>query len=339
MDHQMVNVDLAQKQDIDHILELNTLVYGRSDVLTTREDFVWRHDKNPAGQAVIPVIRDDHGNVVGFIWMAPVRLRIIGNDYLAASGTNLVVHPQNRDVFGYAKLMRRFEQVFRDNNIPIHFSFISKDTGLQLRRQAPQTTWNIPVLLKPSLPPFKIRKRSKANDNGLSVKTLIKFDSRFDLFWQQIKDKYPVMAVRDNAFLTWRFAEISGRHYHILVAESEDKILGYAVLRCATIKGIKTGIIMDILITDESLGAAAADSLINQAQIYFWNQGMLLSLGLMVPSSSEYGFLRKAGYVGLSELFAPRVFHFAYFIHKSTREEMTLSAQDWFITFADYESY
>jgi len=106
---------LAREEDIDQILEINRLEYGAGDVLATRADFAWRYAQNPAGPAIVPVIRDAHDEVVGFIWVVPLHIRIKGQDYLAATGTNLLIHPEHRNTLGYTKLIRRFEQVFRDS--------------------------------------------------------------------------------------------------------------------------------------------------------------------------------------------------------------------------------
>jgi hypothetical protein len=173
----------------------------------------------------------------------------------------------------------------------------------------------------------------------VTVKTVNQFDTRFDVFWNQIKDKYPVIAIRDSAFLAWRFDRFSRRKYQILLANAGNHMLGYSILQCTTIKGIKTGLIMDLITINESLGLAAADRLITAAQNYFQKQRTLLSMALMAPSAYEYGSLRRAGYIRLPEALNLPVFHFAYFVHGSAREGLNLSAQDWFITFADYESY
>jgi hypothetical protein len=65
------------------------------------------------------------------------------------------------------------------------------------------------------------------------------------------------MVIRDRAFLAWRFAGVSGRRYHILISQAQGQMLGYVVLRCATIRGVETGLVMDLLVTDGLLGEAA----------------------------------------------------------------------------------
>jgi hypothetical protein len=49
--------------------------------------------------------------------------------------------------------------------------------------------------------------------------------------------------------------------------------------------------------------------------------------------------LQRAGYIRLPQILAPRTFRFAFFIHNTPEKDLiSLSAQDWLITMADYES-
>jgi hypothetical protein len=360
-----ITASFAQEKDVDKILELNRLEYGLSDILTTPEDFAWRCDQNPAGQAIIPVIRNNHDEVVGFIWIVPLRIRVEGQDYLAATGTNLFIRPEYRNTFGYTKLIRGFEQVFLDKEIPLHFSFVSEQTYRQVQTHHPQTVFTVPLLIKPlnikSLAqtyfttgwlrfmmgqvgrvasPFIFRQPSMSTSEKITIQAVDQFDEEFDNFWEQVQNKYPVMAIRDQAFLAWRFAKISGRRYHILVARVGDRMLGYTVVRCATIRGVKTGLIMDFLVADDTLGEVAGAHLMAEAEAYFHTQEMAVATGLMVPFASEYQILRQAGYIRLPQILALRAFRFAFFIHNTPEKDLiSLSAQDWFITMADYESF
>ena len=360
-----VTADLAREQDTDRILELNRLEYGPDDVLASRGDFAWRRDQNPAGQATIAVIRDDQDQVVGFIWVVPLRMRVSGRNCLGATGTNLVIQAEYRNSFGFTKLIRRFEKVFKDSNIPVHFSFVSEETYRRRGVQYPRTVATLPLLIKPLdwealaetylnkgwqrrvfswggqlLAPLFFRRHPWAISQEVSVQAVDGFGPGFDEFWQVVQDKYPVMVVRDRAFLAWRFAGVSGRRYQVLVAQAAGQMLGYAVLRCATIRGVKTGLVMDLLVAKDSRGETAGAGLMAEAEAYFRAQEMSVAVGLMVPYAAEYQVLRQAAYQSLPQVIAPRAFRFAFYAHDAHEGDLgALSAHDWFITMADYESF
>src|SRR5262245_48042744 len=107
MNSAQLTTGLAQAEDAAKILELNKLEYGINDILATPADFDWRCNQNPAGRAIIPVIRNGRHDVAGFIWVVPLRLRIKGQDRVVATGTNLVIQPEYRNTFAYIKLIRR----------------------------------------------------------------------------------------------------------------------------------------------------------------------------------------------------------------------------------------
>ncbi len=359
--------DLARldDQDIDRILAVNRSAYGEKDILSTREDFAWRCDRNPAGTAVIPVIRNEHGDVVGSIWLVPLRLRVQGQDYPAATGTNLVIQREYRGTFAYAKLMRQLEKTAREKRIPLHFSFVSEENFRQLRAHHPQTVFTVPVLVKPLdfdslaqarfpkkwqqavvgrigrlVSPFLFRKPFLRPNRDITVRAVERFDDHFDGFWSQARDRYPVMSVRDRDFLAWRFAPVSGRSYRILVAQMQGQMLGYAVIRCAPVRGVWAGLVADLLVADHPAGMEAGVCLMAEAEDFFRSQKMWAAAALMVPWAAEYGILRRYGYRNLPLRIASRQFRFAFFIHHGAAEVFgQISNRDWFITLADYESF
>jgi GNAT superfamily N-acetyltransferase len=358
--------DLYRPGDEIEIIALNRMEYGPTDILATQEDFHWRYAQNPAGQAIICVIRDlNSGSVVGFIWIVPLRIRIHGQGRLAAIGTDLVIHPEYRNTFGYARLMRRFWQVFRDHHIPLHCSFLSEETYRRQQEKHPQTVSTIPLLVKPLdfeglartyftktwqrffvrracwlVPQSIFRQRQLASGGEITVQLDGKFDHSFDQFWSEVRDKYPITIERDRAFLAWRFAGVSGRRYHILVARRRNQMLGYLVLRCSTIRGVKAALVMDLLVSESPWGDTAGACLLAEAEAYFRSEGMSVAAGLMAPLAAEHRVLYRAGYRSLPIFVAPRAFRFGLFVHNpSDRDLIPLSAQDWFITLADNESF
>lgn len=351
--------------DVTRILELNVSEYGPDDILAHPVDFNWRCRQNPAGEAVISVIRTGEGDIGGFIWLVPLKVRVNKRDYLAATGTNLIIQPEYRDTFAYTRLIRQFEKSLRENGYPFHFSFISEEAFQRLKKRTPQAVSTVPLLVKPRnltalfqpyftkqwplfiskifnrlIQSFFPDKNQPVLNNGFTIQVVRQFDDRFDAFWERVRDKYPVATVRDKAFLTWRFTEISDRHYHIITIQKDECLIGYVVLRVATVRGLTTGLILDFLVEDTTLGTEASVILLAEADAYFRTQETDLNMGLMNPAAIEYKTFIRAGYKTIPSHITPRSFRFACFIHDDRSEQFNqISLYDWFITFADYESY
>ncbi len=386
-----ITTDLARREDAEAILTINRLEYGDDDILVTLEDYIWRHEQPPAQPAIVPVIRNEASEVVGFISLTPLCLRIKGQDYLGGTGTNLVIHPDYQDGFGYIKLIRRFNRIFKDEQIPIHYSFISeavyqeintRTTNLRsflqwvyrllpnqetvdVANYSNQFAWTIPLLAKPlnlteiaetyldqvwprfihesasRLGTAVFSQKSPPDTSGITIREVKIFDDDFDMFWQNYQDKYPVMLNRGQAFLQWRFTSLSNRQYHALGAYDKNKILlGYIVLRVATIRNIKSGLIMDFFTADNILGQQAGRLLIAQAEKFFQEQRLSIILCLISNFATEHRLLRKSGYLNIPDRFTPRPFRFAFFLHNKYGSSLPeISDKDWFVTFADYESF
>jgi L-amino acid N-acyltransferase YncA len=356
-------------RDVDQILALNLAEYGpmsptpSTDAVATRAEFDWRRDRNPAGRAVIPIIRNAQGEVSGFIWLIPLRVRIQGHDYEGATGANLVIAPASRGTLGLVKLLRRFNQAVDDSHIAVHFSFVAEAVYQRLRAENPASAFTVPLLVKPldvaslstvyatsawqreigrrsawisSAVFFRTPLLNRAED--LQIETLEQFDETFDGFWDRVRDRYPASVIRDRQFLTWRFAPIGERRYHILVARAKGDMLAYAVIRCARVRGVDTGLILDFVMCDGTEGEEAGRRLVDHAEAFFREQKMWLMTSLIAPGTAEHRVLRSSGCRNLSFV-SPRRFRFALFVHDPHRQELaSLSVKDWFISFADFES-
>jgi predicted N-acetyltransferase YhbS len=359
-----VIADLALEEDAGDIIELSRVVYGSSDFAASREGYAWRHNQNPAGRAVVPVVRDPAGKVVGSISMVPVRVRVQGQTILGAAVGNLIIDRDYRKSFAYARLMRRFARVIAEQAIPVHFSFVSEHTYDRERRDAPESVTIVPLLAKaldmkalarefpaggwerflaswlgPFASPFLFRRKPMAWIEGIDIAPAGLDNTEFDRFWLRVRDKYRVLAVRDRTHLAWRFSGSSRRDYQTLVARAGDRMLGYAVLSCALVRGLKTGLVMDFLVADEPSGVAAGHQLMAEAEAYFRSRGMSASAVLMMPFSAEHQLLRWSGYRQVPERFSPQRFRFQAVVHDAqTVDWRGLSAGDWFVTLADYES-
>ncbi len=357
-----ITTDLAQDADAQAILQLTQNEWP-DDFLTTLEGFMWWRNQNPAGRAIIPVIRNHQNNIVGSIWVLPINSQMNGQKHLIANGANLIIHPDYRDSLGYVKLMRRFKRVFKDEHIPLHFSFIQEKKFQKQKIQKPGTTWQVPLLVKPldfralaqtsfspkwarffvnpvtiAAPKLYHNLHRKYNNPDIQVQYATAFDSTINKFWLKVQNKYPIMTIRNQDFLEWRFAKIIGRDYHVSIAKVNDEIVGYVVLRFLSIQGVKTGLIMDLLVTPNSLGTTIGAYLMAKAEAYFRQKQASIIVGLMNAFTTEYHILRQAGYIKLPSFLSPHNFYFAYVTH-GTNDLSLLSEKHWFITLADYDGY
>src|SRR3989442_14799549 len=107
-------------------------------------------------------------------------------------------------------------------------------------------------------------------------------------------------------------------------------MLGYSVIRCANVRGIPTGLILDLLLLDSNQGEEAGVCLTAHAEAFFRSQKLPLIAALMLPGSAEYRVLRLLRCRNLGSVFRPCPFRFGFFV---PREDFnSLSFRDWFVT-------
>lgn len=363
-----ISVDGYRPGDEADILAMNLAEYGPRNGIITPEAFHWRFAQNPAGSAEVTTVRDDvTGRLAGFTWTLPVRMRLYGKERLAAVTANQIVRPEYRDTLAYARMSRRRMLWLRQHGIPFRYNFPTEAIFASVGAAEKMASFLLPLLVRPldslrlararlqpgwlgsvlgwggrlAAPLYFYARPLSSRPGGLSVEHLAGFDERFDELWQRVQGKYPVMAVRDRAFLSWRFAPVAGRAYHILAASAGSRLAGYAVLRVTDeIRDIPAGLVMDLLLEPGSRGEAAGQLLLAEAWKHFQAQRAWLAGGLAFPHTAEYRAMHAAGYRHLPGRLAPRLFRLAF---NCFGEEMPkteeVQQQDLFFTIADYEAH
>jgi hypothetical protein len=90
----------------------------------------------------------------------------------------------------------------------------------------------------------------KSTDKCVVVKTVDAFDERINGFWNMVKNRYEITAVRNLPYLNWRYK--NGR-YKIFIGEENEEFVGYAVTKVEDCGDARVGYIMDILSRDDKI--------------------------------------------------------------------------------------
>jgi hypothetical protein len=92
-------------------------------------------------------------------------------------------------------------------------------------------------------------------ENGISIREIPEFDSRFDTLWQMLARDYEGIMVRDYAYLAWRFDRCPNRTYRRYAAERDGRLVGYMVTREQQLAGRRRGLIVDFLVRRDDQAA------------------------------------------------------------------------------------
>jgi GNAT superfamily N-acetyltransferase len=351
--------------DIQDSLQLARKTLG--DVEMAAPDYQdWQCQQGPAGAAIGILARDGQtGQLVGQALTIPVKVRLSGELGTAGLSLNPLTDPDYQGGDVAADLLKDVcalaaaEEVAFSYGFPnqaSHTTFVNRagfrDVGavpllirpLSPERLAMKTTGSRVVARTASIARLVWRTPSPAPPQehlpGLDIAEVSSFDEPFALFWHRVRHRFPVMVVRDPAYLNWRFIEAPAREHMIFAARSEGKIRGYIVLRVAPLGRFTAGLIMDLIVEASGEGRAAGRLLIDQAYSYFQDRDLDILAGLALRHTDEYRLLRSRGFWVSPKFLEPQSFRLVVHSHKEEAGPSGLAyrLRNWFLTMADCEA-
>ncbi len=358
-------VSWYSQKDRPYILAANQEEYGSAD-MAQASYFDWVLEKNPNGPPVFPVAREiATQRVVAWALFAPFKILWQREDKKILAGFNLMVRKEYRRqgvaseivTFGLADGKRKGYQfmiglansrstrvhqklgdpigatipmVVRPLDIASLTNTITKNSALR---------WAIRILWKLAERTIFRENRILNGKENVEIKEESEIGVEFDSFWEHVKGKYDLILVRNRAFLQWRFREMPLRSYRIFTARKKSELIGYIVLRIADVRGIRCGLISDLLVLPGKDGDIAGLRLMNAATQFFRDAKAQLGGGVMLSHTQEYRIMRKAGYIRSPDYFAPQSITMVIspLIDEFPIRDI-LRAESWFISNADHDA-
>ncbi len=345
--------------DRDSLCELHKLVFGAQ---VSVERWTWQHQGNPAGQAVI-VLAESNQGIVGQYALIPLRMKIENGMCLGGLSVDTMVHPDYRGqgmfvILGkqaYDRAGRRgIRFVYGFPNENIHYARFTKLGWTDLHRGIP--LWIKPLNLgsifrkrfidnkllanlgdKAGHMAISVLYRSPRSIPACSIQETPCFDGRFDFLWEEASKGYNVMVARDKVYLSWRYTEKPGESYTTFIAEREEKLIGYIVVKCAPWFDLQIGFLVDIMTAPGELQVAR--DLISAAVDYFKTRQADLVGCLMLPGAPYCRQLKEMGFFKAPGRLLPQSMHLGFRSLVPQNAEVSLvDPGNWFITWGDHDA-
>ncbi len=342
------------RKDLEKMAELGESNYSKHNDIADKTFLEWQCFTNPAGKAATALALDEEtGALTGEISQTPMRFRCFGEDVTAACLVNSLIRRKFRNISLFYELhaqsFRQCENLAFSYGVPNPFSY-----PLFSRLFSCKTIAHIPLMLLPVRP--KALVRCKVNPTlarlipdlayrGIRRRTSGAFPvslltegemGLFDDFWEEVKDKYPVMGIRRPDFMTWRYCAIPTRAYRIYAARDGGRLLGFCAVREDRLDGIKTGYIVDFLVLPGRKDVAAA--LLRAAVDSMLENGADLIGALMLPHCEEYRHLVRGGFLRCPARFLPQPFPLIVKEGGGIPDPRILDSGNWFFTMGDYDA-
>jgi GNAT superfamily N-acetyltransferase len=324
----------------------------------------WQCGRSPAGPAIATLGREvETGRVIGQVATIPINVRLSGKVRTAGLLLNPVADPGYQDHDIFVGLLRDVCALSEEEGIAFSYSFPDqllystfvnkagfRDIGsvpllirpLNPERLALKTTHSLVLGKTASIarkiwrtPPPAPRQEDLP---GLEIGEVSSFDDYFAVFWDRVQHRFPVMVVRDPAYLNWRFVDVPTRKYMTFAARSGGKVRGFIVLRAAPLGQFSAGLIVDLVVEASAEGRVAGRLLIDQAYSYSKDHDLDLVASLALRHTDEFRLLRSRGFWVCPKFLQPQPYRLVVRCHdeEASPSRLAYDLRNWFVTMGNY---
>ena len=351
-----------QKFDMKYFPQMLSMTieqYGKDNDISNEEFLVHQYFQNPAGDALIDLaVNEETNELAGQYVVWPVRFKVFEEKKKCVCSLNTLTRKQYRGQKIFTKLAEiTYNTATEKSNllcygVPNPNSYSGFVKKLKFNEIA-----SIPLMLKPLRPSqmvseyigndilgkfctpanilFSIRKTKPHEDIEFSK---VRKENMYiiDRFWENISEKYPIMNIRDSAFVDFRYISMPRRIYYPYVALYKGKPVCFAVGRIMEVAGIQCAMLADFLYQDGFEDVAL--ELVRYILATLKKKGASLAGCLMFEHTEEYKTLKKLGFIRCPKLFEPQPFPLLVRKFNDTIEdEKILNSRNWFFTMGDYD--
>lgn len=262
-----MTIRLLKKSDWPVIAEFNKIQYRPDHILTNKIYYDWQFDNvfNPNKDDYTSLgLFDKSGKLSGTIGLFPAPCNFFGESVKCNWIANLIVKENLRSLGYGALLLNAAEKGFDlavDHNVNDLARPLFEKMGYQVddikRYLCVLNPAEADVLAGQTGLQMKI-----FTGGNLGISPSLKFEvikrcgREFDLFWEEVKSRYPISIDRSSRYLNWRYANNPLVKYVIFAGYDGDKIGGFVVLRIEDITsgaekkstGIRIGWIIDLAV-------------------------------------------------------------------------------------------
>ena len=359
------NVRAYKKGDEDKIFDLSKAVYPEKklDKESWMKFWKWMYTECPAGKASI-WLADHDGKIAGQYPMIFANLKVGDNTVKVGQNIELMTHPDYRKQGMFLTLEKKaLEEAAKKGTYitigfpnaaayPGHiktgwFDIGSSDIGFKpfnlekMIKSSSQKTFTKKLYTffgKAIVKLFYREKKTKVADN-IIISEITSFDDRIDELWKEISDKYEITTIRSKDFLNWRYIKTPDVKYTIYIAEQNDNLQGYVVLRCFDENEVKIGYIYDIFTPKDR--HEIAYSLIKKSMEFFKSKNADLALILMVADKDFCKLFKKKGFIFskfIQSGFTEGGQFCAFSSHPNIPKSFLMKKENWFIQLGDSDT-
>ena len=219
----------------------------------------------------------------------------------------------------------RGEHSYAVCKIPFLIKFLDTNEVLKRLVRSKFLAKTLSAWLNPIIGAF-FRSKKQPYIKDVKITKIAQFDDRIDVFWKDVSRYFNIIVVRNKEYLNWRYFQRPHLNFKVLLAENDDKILGYIVFTSR----VNTGFIVDLLVYPHRLDII--QSLVSMATEQLQEEKVHRMICRMLKNNPYYKILRGNGFIPYSPKHS-----FGVTIHSPSNapEESVKNPNNWYLTLGD----
>lgn len=339
-----------QPGDEQEINDLHNMVFGSDRRL---EVWRWKYDCSPRGAIKLISLLESDGQIVGQYANLLLDVKYRNQTYVVGQPVDMAIHPDYRGRRHIVDLFEDSARAYRTTNLPFGFGFPNQAAYPMVKKTLGYRDVDEILLLRyymnPGLLLARFTRSARIMDwmrplgnrlvralygwrwtrpvQGWTIEYIPSFDKRFDVFWEQMADTYPIMVARNSRYLNWRYVERPDIRYTTYAATREGQVQGYIVLSMER-DIVFQGLVADLLAVDD----ATTEVLVKRALAHFLAQGVDTVSCWALPHTGLHRVLLRLAFFQRG-VAAPLVC--MVFDPDAIDEAFLCDPQNWYVTMGD----
>jgi hypothetical protein len=212
--------------------------YGSNHILNNPTHHNWQFKKNPfnnLGKKSI-VISEDSSKISSHMGLFPIELKFFNSLKKATWHISFFTLEKYRG-FGLGSKITKFSSEFFDFTMvlsgsegtkKIYENQGGKDFGDLNRYVGILNKDRLEKYIGNLLPYDEVYSK---NNSKLIFERINSLNKLYELFWDKVKERYPITTNRTIPYLKWRYLQHPFIEYHFMILRNEKNILGFVILR------------------------------------------------------------------------------------------------------------
>ncbi len=340
----------------DDMIEMSLEYFGPDNDVCDVEFAKHQYFHNPSGDALIELAVDPENDVLaGQYVVQPQRFRCFGKETLCVLSFNTLTREAYRGQKIFIKLAERTYSRAADDGYAFVYGCPNQNSypGF-MKKLSFMDIHHFPLYARPLNLNHMVKERKMSGvvatiaalfqvffpNNAKDIVGIVELTEKnvslMNDFWNQIKDKYPIMGVRDAEYIKYRYLNVPRRVYYPYVAVVNGQVVAFAVGRIREVAGFETGMIADFLFVPGY--ETEAKKLIKVLVKRMKDEGASLAACVILAHAEETKVLRRCGFYHVPDKVLPQPTPLIFRLLDKNKDEAKLSdINNWFFTTGDYD--